>query len=118
MKEFNYKWHPDKEHRFFVADPGNSEMIYFKTIEERDAAAHDMIQRHLDDCWSEEVGQIVAGEITHHTIRYDVQPCPNRDDYESDDDYEEALGELSNDEYAFACNYKLAPLEETDEEIP
>lgn len=118
MKEPNYKWHPDKDYRFFLLDPINSELTYFKTVEERDAAAHDLIMEHLDDGWSEDVDQIVAGQVTHHTVRRDVVICPKQEDYDTDEDYEEALGEYGSDEHAFTCNYKLAPLEEADEEIP
>ena len=118
MKERNYNWFPDTEHRFFLCDPSEGEFKYFKTLEERDAAAQDMIDLHCDDGWSEEVDQIIAGEITHHTIAHNVNACPKREDFDSDEDYESAESEYGNTDYPYRCSYKLAPLDEKGEAIP
>ena len=110
MADKNFKWFPDAEHRFFLCDPSSGEFMFFKTTEQRDYAAHDMIQAHLDECWSEDVDRIVAGVVTHHTIKTNVQPCPKREDFFSDQDFEEALDDFGGDEHAFTCDYKLAPI--------
>lgn len=112
MKLSNWKYIPDAEHRFFLIDPDYGEFMYFKTEAERDAASHDLIQSHCDESWSESVDQIIAGVVTHKTIRCDVQPCPKREDYISDEEFEDAMDEFGSDEHSFTCDYKLVPIAE------
>ena len=113
-----HRWFPDADHRFFLIDPSQDEYRYFKTAQERDDAADDLIQEHLDDGWDEDVTRIIAGEVTHHTVRREVVPCPKRDDFENDEEYEDALAEFGGADFEYCCQYKLAPLEESDEPIP
>lgn len=118
MNERNYSYFPDKEHRFFLCDQYHGEHFYFKTIADRDAYAENLIQSFLDDGWCEGVDQIIAGEVTHHTVMCDVKLCPKREDYDSDDDYEYELSEYGDPIYPYSCGYELAPLEEEGEKPP
>lgn len=118
MNHKNYTCFPDVEHRFFLCDPSNNEFMYFKTEADRDAMSEDLIHSHLDDCWSEEVDQIIAGEITHHTIMCDVNIAPKREDFESDEEFDDAQSTFGNSDADYTCNYKLAPLEDKGEKPP
>lgn len=111
----NFKHFPDSEYRFFLYDPEN-DFMYFKTATERDNAAYSVIRTNLDDCWAEEVKQIVAGEITHHTVRCNVELRPKREDYDNSEDWEDALGEFGGD-WDYKCDYKIAPLDVKDEPV-
>jgi len=74
----NYEYHPSKTHRYFVADPGNSDTYFFETEAERDAFAADLIKDCLDvDGWYESVEDIYVGEVTHLTARTNVTHRPS-----------------------------------------
>jgi hypothetical protein len=95
-------------------------MRYYRTAEERNADAEDAIQGYLDDCWSESVVQVVAGEITHHTVAKNVEPRPKREDFESDEAHEHALSDLgfSGNDWDYTCTYELAPITDPGEPTP
>lgn len=118
MSELNYKHWPDAEHRFFIYDPAGFEFRYYKTAEERNDASDDVIRLHLDDGWSEDVDQVIAGEITHHTIMRAVEVAPKREDYNSDEEYDDAASEFGCSDCDYKCNYELAPLDDPGEEPP
>ena len=116
MTEKNYTYCPDAEHSFFLYDPEGDGFMYFKTAEERDAASHDVIQQYLDDGWSEEVEQVIAGEVTHHTVMRDVEISPKREEYDNDEEYDDALAEFGGcGDWDYKCNYKLAPINDPGE---
>lgn len=118
MTEKNYKNFPDAEYRFFLYDPEGDEFQYFKTVEERDAAAHDVICSYLDDGWHESVDQVMAGEVTHHTVMRNVEVAPKREEFNSEEEYEDAASEFGCSDCDYRCTYELAPLEDKGEEPP
>ncbi|AYN21627.1 hypothetical protein [Alcaligenes aquatilis] len=113
------KHYPSPEYRFFLHDPEGDGMRYYRTAEERNADAEDAIQGYLDDCWSEGVAQVVAGEITHHAVAKNVELRPEREDFESDEAHEHALSDLgfSGNDWDYVCNYELAPISDPGEPI-
>ena len=119
MTEKNYTYWPDADHRFFLYDPEGDGFMYFKTAEERDEASDGVIQQYIDDGWSEEVEQVIAGEITHHAVMRDVEISPLREGYSCDEDYEDAIEEFGGcGDWDYKCNYKLAPISDPGEEQP
>lgn len=116
--ERNYTFHPDIEHRFFLYDPEGNGLMYFKTAEERDAYSTDVIRSCLDEYWSESVSHIIAGEVTHHTVRCNVELPPRRSEFDSDEEYEDAIEEFGDSDVHYKCDYKLAPLDVKDEPVP
>ena len=118
-KKYDSLWYPTAEYRFFLFDPGGNGMAYFKTAEERDAYADDEIHLWCDDGWSEEVKNVIAGEVTHHTVRTNVIARPVREDYDSDEDFEYAVEEFSCHTGAdYTCNYELKPIDVQHEPEP
>lgn len=116
----DFKYHPTPEYRFFLHDPEGDGMRYYRTAEERNADAADAIQCYLDDCWAEEVVNVVAGEITHHAVARNVELRPKREDFESDDEHEQALSEggFSGHDGDYCCKYELAPITDPGEPTP
>lgn len=116
MSKVDSKSFPTPEYRFFIYDPEGNGHTYYKTAKERDEAAHDIIQMYLDDCWSEEVTQVVAGEITHHTVAKGVEFAPLIEDFDSDEEYMDAVSEFGGDpDWDYKCRYELAPLDDPGE---
>jgi len=115
--EQDYLYRPDAEYRYFVHDP-QGDTLYFKTVQDRDKAAQEMIDSFLVDGWMEEVRQIIAGEVTHHTVAKDVEIRPKREDFDSDDSFDEAMGDYPDSDFEYCCQYQLSPLEDQGEELP
>lgn len=109
------KWYPSPDYPFFLFDPEGDGMTYFRTREDRDAAAHDAIQGYLDDGWSEEVTRVVAGDVTHHTVARGVEFCPLQHEFDSQDEYYDALGDFGGSEFDWKGRYELAPLHDPGE---
>ena len=105
--EDGHRWEPSKNRPYFVYDPEGDGFSYFATEVERDVYASDCIQHYLDDCWSEEVVNVVAGVLTHTTAKCDVVKRPP--DSELNEDGEDEDGYHWSD-YEERCNYKLTPL--------
>lgn len=116
----DFKYHPTPEYRFFLHDPEGDGMRYYKSAQDRDTDAADAIQAYLDDCWSEEVVNVVAGEITHHTVPKNVELRPKREDFESDEEYQQAVSEggFSIHDGDYSCSYVLAPITDPGEPMP
>lgn len=116
----DFKCHPTPEYRFFLCVPDGDGMRYYRTIENRDADAADAIQGYLDDGWSEDVTNVVAGEVTHHTVARNVELRALREDFDNDEDYEQSLSEdgFSGNDYSYRCNYVLAPINDPGETTP
>lgn len=83
----------------------------YKTIEERDAAAHDCIQHHLDyhDGWDQEVTSVVSGVIAQRATQTDLKKCPSED--EIDKHGEDKDGNDWSGGFEFTCNYKMVGVE-------
>ena len=90
-----FKLHPDADHRFFIYDPCGPEFMFFKTAEERDAASRDVIAAHCDECWSEEVERVVAGEVTHQAVKTNIQHRPKQESFETVEEFEDEMDEFA-----------------------
>lgn len=117
QQDKNYRRFPDPEHKYFVHDP-QGDTLYFKSAEERNSAAEEMVATYLQDGWEEGVDQIVAGEITHHVVAKNVQIKPAREAFETDEDFEAALDEYWPKDFDCCCSYVLADLSDKGEELP
>lgn len=99
--------------KYFLYDPNNG-FETFSTIEARDAAVQEAIELHLDDGWSEEVTGVCVGEITGKATQTNVQPRPERKDFATDEEHEDAMSDWGGDSiYDSICNYEIRPLSET-----
>jgi hypothetical protein len=99
---------PSAEYRFFIFDALDGEFVYFRSPEDRDAAREDIIQLYLDDGWSEEVEQVVAGEVTHTCEKVGVVHRPEA--VELDAEGCDSEGTYWGEDYTYRCNYDLLPL--------
>lgn len=113
----DYQRFPDSEYLFLLYDPEGNGLMFFRSAEERDAAARDVIDMYLDDGWAEEVSCVFAGEVTHHTVRAGVKMRPKREAFDSEEAFEDAMDEYGYSEWDYICNYELRPLSETDEPV-
>jgi len=101
------KWYPTAEYRFFLYDPEGDRMQYFKSLEERDAAAENAVAAYLDDGWSEEVEQVACGEVTHFAQCLDKTMRPPQEELDADGcDHE---GNSWSD-FEWRGNYKMEPV--------
>lgn len=103
---------PSSTHRFFIYDPQGWGFAYYASAEARDAAKDGIIQSYLDDSWDEEVGQVIAGEVTHVCEKINVEPRPD----ELDENGCDADGTHWPEEWAYKCDYDLLPLPATPAE--
>ena len=113
--KIDYRSFPTEEYRFFTCDYEQGETRFYKSVAEREEDAKSIIDSCNDGGWMEGVEHIFMGEVTHHTVREDVEFRPERDDFESDEDFEAAMEEFGDPEWLYRCNYVMAPLEETGE---
>lgn len=104
----NEKYWPAKERPFFVYDPEGDGFVYFATEQERDDHAHDCIQAYLNDGWSEEVVNVVAGVLTHRAAQVDRIDRPPKEEIGEDGCDED--GNYWPEEFDYICDYKLLPL--------
>lgn len=98
---------PSNEFRFFIYDPDGNGFLYFRSAEDRDAASDEVIRNYLDDGWSEEVENVVAGEITHTCEKINVVQRP---DVIDDDGLDEG-GDYWAEEWDCKCDYGLVSLQ-------
>lgn len=101
------RWQPCAEFRFWLYDPEGDGMVYFRSAEERDAAAEDAIQDYVGDGWSEEVERVAAGEVTHVATQTDRVDRQGALDEDGNDEAGEYWG---SDEFEHKCSYKLLPI--------
>ena len=80
--------------------------MYYATESERDEAAKDAIDGHMDDGWSDSVTQVVAGVLTHKTMQCDVVKMPEN----LDEDNIDEQGVYWSSEFTYLCDYKLFPI--------
>lgn len=93
---------------FFLYSQGNLET--FSSVKERDEAAELAIESHLDDCWDEEVNNLVAGVITHKVKQVNRQERPEN----VDEDGISEDGDYWQPEWEYKCNYQLRPIDEVE----
>lgn len=98
-----------KERSYFVYDPDGDGFMYYATEEERDKEAAAIINGYFDhsDGWCRDVGNVVAGELTHSAQECDIKWRPT--DEELDEDGCDEDGDYWDD-YDYKCNYKLTRL--------
>jgi hypothetical protein len=112
------KTSPDKDHIFGLSCPYNG-LTFYATAEERDEAAKDTIQDHLQEGeWSEDVGDVFAFTVTHKATQVDAKHPEGELDEEGCDEN----GDYWPSDVDFTCNYALellAPgLPQAGPEIP
>lgn len=100
----------NKDYKFFVCDNASSDFYYFRTEEERDKAAKCLIGSYLGDSWSEEVEQIICGEITHTCKKVNVVHRPLED--EIDEEGYDQEGEYWDGDWDYKCDYEMVKLED------
>jgi hypothetical protein len=94
----------DKEHVYGLDCPYDGTSFY-KTAAERDAAAKETIQGHLQEReWSEDVTCIYAFTVTHLTKAVDI--IHRQGEIDDDGEY------WPNADADTMCNYELKPLAE------
>ena len=105
---------PSREYRFFLYDPEDLGLKFYKTAEIRDQIAEHQIAQYCgdrhSDGWSEEVSLVCAGEATTFAAKANVEKRPVREDFESDEDFEDAEAEWNGGDFDETCNYELLPL--------
>lgn len=112
--ENDFVTYPRKGYKYFLYDSEGG-MHYFKHKEDRDKAARECIQSYHDsDGWYPEVESISVGEVTGVATAVDVVDRPEKIEFNSDQDYQDALEELMFDgnDFAYRCRYEIKPLEE------
>ena len=93
--------------RYFVNDPEGYGFEEFDNPKERDEFAESCIQNYLQDCWDEQVTNVVVGEVTHQATQVDRRERPEEIDEEGCD----GEGTYWDDDWLYTCNYKLLPIE-------
>lgn len=96
---------PSAEKPYFIYDPMDSEFYYFATEEDRDKYSQQIIELFLDDRWSEEVENLIAGKVTHKAAQ------TNREDRPADSDLDEENytkdGDYWPEDMDYRCGYSL-----------
>ena len=112
---FDSRHQPHPDYPFFLFDPEGEGITFYRTAEDRDAAAKGAIQEYLaDGSWAEEVTGLCAGHVTH------IATETNRRDRPPDDELDEegcdGEGVYWEPEHGWTCNYELLPLGTTPTE--
>jgi len=110
-KKIKFSWKPTSEFRFFIYDPCGDGFIFYKSAEDRDYVASEVISMYLDDGWNEDVEQIVAGEISHTCEQTNREERPDDVDEEGYDEDGGYWGDFDH-----KCNYELVELEKKSED--
>lgn len=104
---------PSAEYRYFLFDPNDPDKLrFFRTREIRDAIAKNVIAGYCDEeGWSDEVTGICAGEASGFARACNLQHRPKREDFETDEDFEDAEADWPGD-FDTTCDYALLALKE------
>jgi len=105
--EDGWPWQESPNRPYFFYDPEGDGFMYYATEEERDKAADNAIHEYLDDGWSEDVTNIVAGKLTHITRQCNVVSRPSDDDLDEDGCDEDGF---YWSDFPCTCDYELQPL--------
>jgi len=108
MAEKKGNWRLSEDTPYFVFDPEGDGFTYFKDEAERDSYAEDCILEYLEEGWSEEVVNVVSGEITHRATQTNLVQRP--DDAELDEDGYDEEGKHWPTEWDYICDYEMLPL--------
>ena len=113
-EEIPYKRRPDSEYRYFVYDPVEQLMFYYKSKEEQLEAAREIIEDCKKDDWNywmEEVEELLMGEITHITVEKVLEHRPERENYTSEQSFNEAMEEWPyGDEVDSVSDFVICPI--------
>jgi hypothetical protein len=112
LEKIDFELHPDDEYRYFLYDPGNDGLMFFKTSQERDEWYESVKDGYLNDSWDEEVMNVCAGEVTHISTECDRVERPA--DEELDENGIDKNGNHWNEDWSYICNYKLLPVANTE----
>lgn len=109
----DYKTNPDPEYRFFLFDPEWDGMMFFRSEEERDAAAKEAINAYNDvyNGWSEEVERLLMGEVTRVCTQTNVVERPS--DEELDEEGCDGEGTYWDPDIELRCDYEMLPIGNT-----
>lgn len=103
MNKFDSKHYATKEYRYWCFSPETDGLLFFKDKAERDRYAAAEIEACLDsEGWAEWTDQICCGEVTHLTVKTDVQQRPATQEEREEVNW--------NDDFDEICNYKLTPI--------
>lgn len=102
MPKPNWKYRPDKEHRYFLYDPEGDGTLFFRTPEERDDHAKKTIREYCDphEGWHEDVRTVCGGYVSHIATETDHEDRP--------EDPEQAEEDGWPQDCDYRCNYKFA----------
>lgn len=79
----DYKTIPENGYPFWLYDPSNLGMMYFRDEAKRDLAAEEVISSYIDEFWDEKyVRQVSCGIVTHFAQCLDKEMRPNDIDEE------------------------------------
>lgn len=113
-EEIPYKRRPDSEYRYFVYDPVEGLMFYYKSKEEQLEAAREVIEDCKKDDWNywmEEVEELLMGEITHITVEKVLEHRPERENYTSEQAFNDAMEEWPyGDEVDSVSDFVICPI--------
>ena len=113
-EEIPYKRRPDSEYRYFVYDPFEGLMFYYKSKEEQLKAAGEIIEDCKKDDWNywmEEVEEVLMGEITHITVEKVLEHRPERKNYTSEQAFNDAMEEWPyGDEVDSVSDFVICPI--------
>lgn len=105
------KWHPHPEYPYWLNDPDGDGITFYRTAEDRDAAAAETLDEYkdADGCWTEEVEGVCAGVVTH------IAQCKNKVMRPPEDELDEegcdGEGAYWGD-FEWMGNYTLEPIKE------
>lgn len=103
IKKTDCKWKPDAEYKYFVRDPINDGMLYYRSEALRDEAAAEVIESYLDEHWDEEVENVITGTVTGLSTKYNVSEPVG----ELDDEGLDGAGEYWPEGMECRCNYRI-----------
>lgn len=113
-EEFDRKYRPSPEYRFWLFDPEGHGLTFYRTAKERDEAAKVCIDGYLDESWAEETDLICAGEVTHTAQVLNKTMRPPAE--ELDECGCDGKGNYWDTDVAWRGNYTLEPLPAAPEE--
>jgi hypothetical protein len=104
-QKIDMRYQANREYRYWLYDPEDG-VTYYRTQEDRDAAANIAVATYLDGSWSEDVELVAAGEVTHIVQCLDKVLRPADLDEEGCD----GAGDYWADEWEWTGNYTMEPL--------
>jgi hypothetical protein len=109
VRDIDVKYQVTQGYNFWFFDPEGDGLVFFKTAEDRDAWANEVIPSYCEEVWSEEVEGCCAGVVTHCCGKVNVilKPSPEQIDEEGFD----VEGNNWDNDYTEICDYTLVAVE-------